>query len=99
MLPCMEMTKEASRAGKPAAARMPEGKGIMETRAHCAYNQTRECFLGLEVRAADLPSAGVGEMISARPLKSGEGVWLTPFRGIPAGSMAAPLDLIYLDND
>jgi hypothetical protein len=71
----------------------------MESRAHCAYNQTRECFLGLEVRAADLPSAGIGELMSARPLKSGEGVWLTPFRGIPAASVPAPLDLIYLDDD
>ena len=95
----MEMTEQASRAGKLAVTRMPEGKGIMETRAHCAYNQTRECFLGLEVRATDLPSAGIGELMSARPLKSGEGVWLAPFRGIPAASMPAPLDLIYLDND
>ena len=71
----------------------------METRAHCAYNQTRECFLGLEVRAADLSSAGIGELMSARPLKSGEGVWLTPFRGIPAAAIPAPLDLIYLDED
>jgi uncharacterized protein len=71
----------------------------MESRAHCAYNQTRECFLGLEVRAADLPSAGIGELMSARPLKSGEGVWLAPFRGIPTASVPAPLDLIYLDND
>lgn len=71
----------------------------METRAHCAYNQTRECFLGLEVRAADLSSAGIGELMAARPLKSGEGVWLTPFRGIPAAAVPAPLDLIYLDSE
>ncbi len=71
----------------------------MEARAHCAYNQTRECFLGLEVRAADLPAAGIGDLMSARPLKSGEGVWLRPFRGIPTASVPAPLDLIYLDNE
>jgi uncharacterized membrane protein (UPF0127 family) len=71
----------------------------MESRTHCAYNQTRECFLGLEVKAADLPSTRVGELMSVRPLKSGEGVWMTPFRGIPAAAMPAPLDLIYLDED
>ncbi|MGD0738503.1 MAG: PilZ domain-containing protein [Terracidiphilus sp.] len=71
----------------------------MESRTHCAYNQTRECFLGLEVKAADLPSTRVGELMSERPLKSGEGVWMTPFRGIPAAAMPAPLDLIYLDED
>jgi uncharacterized membrane protein (UPF0127 family) len=71
----------------------------MELRTHCAYNQTRECFLGLEVKAADLPSTRVGELMSARPLKSGEGVWMTPFRGIPPAAIPAPLDLIYLDED
>jgi len=71
----------------------------MESRTHCAYNQTRECFLGLEVKAADLPSTRVGELIAARPLKSGEGVWMTPFRGIPPAAIPAPLDLIYLDED
>jgi uncharacterized membrane protein (UPF0127 family) len=95
----MGRSEEALSAERMAASRTPEEKGIMESRAHCAYNQTRECFLGLEVRAADLPSAGIGELMSTRPLKSGEGLWLTPFRGIPAAAMPAPLDLIYLDDD
>jgi hypothetical protein len=85
--------------GTESSEHSPERKETMESRAHCAYNQTRECFLGLEVRAADLSSAGIGELISSKPLKSGEGVWLTPFREIPAASVAAPLDLIYLDDD
>ncbi len=97
----MALIEEFSRL---AGERSPGAAGAqaprdMESRAHCAYNQTRECFLGLEVRAADLPTARIGEMMSARPLKSGEGVWLTPFRGIPTASVPAPLDLIYLDGD
>jgi len=32
-------------------------------------------------------------------LKSGEGLWMTPFRGISESGMRAPLDLIYLDED
>jgi uncharacterized protein len=98
----MELMEDASRsAGKQSGhgVQSTDGKGANEARAHCAYNQTRECFLGLEVRAADLPSAGVGELMAARPLKSGEGVWMRPFRGIPAGDVPAPLDLIYLDDD
>jgi len=87
------------RSRKTTAAAAPEGKGNMESRAHCAYNQTRECFLGLEVRPTDLPSGRIGELMSSRPLKSGEGVWLMPFRGIPAATLPAPLDLIYLDED
>lgn len=81
------------------AAQMAGGREAMVSKPHCAYNQTRECFLGLEVSTADLTSDGLDELLSARPLKSGEGVWLTPFRGIPASSIPAPLDLIYLDDD
>ena len=97
----LERFEEAAEAqrGRGAAAQPSRNKRTMESRTHCAYNQTRECFLGLEVKAADLPSTRVGELMSARPLKSGEGVWMTPFRGIPAAAMPAPLDLIYLDEE
>jgi uncharacterized membrane protein (UPF0127 family) len=97
----LERFEEAAgtRRAKGAAAQLSRDKRTMELRTHCAYNQTRECFLGLEVKAADLPSARVGELMSERPLKSGEGVWMTPFRGIPAAAIPAPLDLIYLDED
>ena len=97
----VERSDEAAEAGRGrgAAAELSRDKRTMESRTHCAYNQTRECFLGLEVKAADLPSTRVGELMSARPLKSGEGVWMTPFRGIPAAAVPAPLDLIYLDED
>ena len=96
----LERFDEAAEAGgrRGAAAQTPRDKRTMESRIHCAYNQTRECFLGLGVKAADLPLARVGELM-ARPLKSGEGVWMTPFRGIPAAAMPLPLDLIYLDEE
>jgi uncharacterized membrane protein (UPF0127 family) len=71
----------------------------MEARIQCAYNQTRECFLGLQVRTADLPVAHLGELMAERPLRSGEGLWMKPYRGIPATTMPAPLDLICLDGE
>lgn len=71
----------------------------MDSRVHCAYNQTRECFLGLEVKAVDLSPLRAGELLLERPLKSGDGVWMKPFRGIPAADVPAPLDLIYLDEN
>ncbi len=82
-----------------AAVLAPEATETMNSQTHCAYNQTRECFLGLEVKVVDLPAMRIGELMTARPLKSGDGVWMKPFRGIPAAEMAAPLDLIYLDAD
>ena len=36
------------------------------TRTHCAYNQTRECFLGLEVTAAELSHARLEERRAER---------------------------------
>ncbi|MGA3010164.1 MAG: hypothetical protein ABSD72_07860 [Terracidiphilus sp.] len=71
----------------------------MESRKLCAYNQTRECFLGLEVAATDLSCADLKVLFKKLTLKSGEGLWMAPFRGIPDTDMQAPLDLIYLDED
>jgi uncharacterized membrane protein (UPF0127 family) len=71
----------------------------MESRKHCAYNQTRECFLGLEVAVADMSFADLKGLIATLALKSGEGLWLAPFRGIPETGILAPFDLIYLDED
>ncbi|MGA9061055.1 MAG: hypothetical protein WB341_05230 [Terracidiphilus sp.] len=70
----------------------------MESQTYCAYNQTRECFLGLKVTSGELTPIQAAERMVERPLKSGEGVWMKPFRGIPAVEMPAPLDLIYLDE-
>ncbi len=99
----MHGTQEAKRifgrTGSDAVVDVPLPRGTMESRTHCAYNQTRECFLGLEVTAADLSYAGIVELMSTMTLRSGEGLWIVPFRGIPTAGLPAPLDLIYLDED
>jgi hypothetical protein len=77
----------------------PGTGGRIESRKHCAYNQTRECFLGLEVSAADLTGVNFKDRIATLALNSGEGLWMVPFRGIPESGMRAPIDLIYLDED
>jgi hypothetical protein len=71
----------------------------MELQRLCAYNQTRECFLGLEVASADLSLAELKVLLGKIALKSGEGLWMEPFRGIPDTTMRVPLDLLYLDAD
>jgi uncharacterized membrane protein (UPF0127 family) len=70
----------------------------MELQRLCAYNQTRECFLGLEVSVADVAPAVLKSLFRKISLKSGEGLWITPFRGMPETDMRAPLDLIYMDD-
>jgi hypothetical protein len=71
----------------------------METPKLCAYNQTRECFLGLEVAEADVSFDGLRDILATLALQSGEGLWMSPFRGIPDKGISAPLDLVYLDAD
>jgi hypothetical protein len=83
----------------PAAGYLSEAGGNMESRKLCAYNQTRECFLGLEVDGADLSLAKLKDRIASLALKSGEGLWLSPFRGLPEWGIRVPLDLLYLDRD
>ncbi len=75
-----------------------ERKVLMESRNHCAYNQTRECFLGLEVAQAEATLDELRERMERLELKSGEGLWLHPFHGIPDTGVQFPLDLLYLDS-
>jgi uncharacterized membrane protein (UPF0127 family) len=71
----------------------------MEARTHCAYNQTRECFLGLDVAPADLSPTALAEKMKSLLLRSGQGLWVAPFRGLLICEVPAPFDLIYLDDD
>lgn len=68
-------------------------------RSHCAYNQTREVFLGLDVTASELSYAELEDRLAEREFRSGEGLWLNPFHGIPMTGLLSPLDLIYLDEE
>ncbi|MGO8758986.1 MAG: PilZ domain-containing protein [Terracidiphilus sp.] len=82
---------------QPSAGQASEVSGLMEARTLCAYNQTRECFLGLKVKVGDVSAKHAAELMEL-PLKSGEGVWMNPFHGLPPVGIPAPLDLIYLDE-
>jgi len=62
----------------PAARYSPRAGGSMESQKLCAYNQTRECFLGLEVTAADLSYSNVKTRMATLSFKSGEGLWMVP---------------------
>jgi len=83
----------------PVAGFSLQAGGCMESRRLCAYNQTRECFLGLEVVATNLASEELKEQLAKLALKSGEGLWMNPFKGMPETDMRTPLDLIYMDQD
>jgi uncharacterized protein len=73
--------------------------GLINTRRYCVYNQTRECFLGLEVSAADTMLSRLRGLIGRWSLRSGRGIWVVPSQGIHTLGVFFPLDLIYLDAD
>ncbi len=65
----------------------------------CVYNQTRECFLGFRVVAADTWWTRVRGLIGRWRLRSDEGIWVVPSNGVHTLGVLFPLDLIYLDED
>ena len=71
----------------------------MERRTYCVYNETRECFLGLRITAADTTFARLRGLIGRLKLKSDEGIWVVPSSGVHTLGVLFPLDLIYLDKD
>ena len=82
-----------------AAGYLPGMQGSAESRKCCAYNQTKQRFLGLDIDAGDFTPASLDDRLPALTPKSGAGLWLLPFRGISAASVRFPLDLVYLDSD
>jgi uncharacterized protein len=70
----------------------------MERKTYCVYNQTRESFLSLNVKAADTILSRLKGLIGRLKLRSDEGVWIVPSRGVHTLGLFFPLDLIYLDE-
>jgi PilZ domain-containing protein len=83
----------------PVAGFSPDSQGYTDTRKQCAYNQTRERFLGLDIDAGDFAVASLDDRMPALTPKSGAGLWLVPFKGVSPTSVHIPLDLAYLDRN
>src|SRR3569833_1333213 len=71
----------------------------MDSRKFCVYNETRESFLSLGVVVADSAARQLKVMLEDFPVQSDSGLWLNPFRGVPATKGVSPLDLVYLDDE
>ena len=67
-------------------------------RALCAFNCTRESFLGMSVTPADTLLRRLRGLLSCERLKSGDGLWMTPLPRIRTVSTLFPIDLICLDG-
>lgn len=71
----------------------------VESKNCCAYNETRKCILGVEIASGDFSPVTLAERLPMLTAKSGAGLWMNPFRGIPEIDVSVPLDLLYLDPD
>jgi uncharacterized protein len=71
----------------------------MKSKSYCVYNQTRESFLSLDVTAADTIFSRLKGLIGRLKLRSDEGIWVVPSRGVHTLGLLFPLDLIYLDEN
>lgn len=74
-------------------------EGLIESRQHCAYNQTKECFLGFEGVAGDFSSVSIAEWIPTITPGSEAGIWIVPSSRIPDTVVNVELDLVYLDEN
>lgn len=72
---------------------------MSQMKIYCVYNQTRECFLSLNVRAADTVLSRLKGLIGKFKLRSDEGLWVVPSQGVHTIGLLFPLDLIYLDEN
>jgi|WetSurMetagenome_2_1015567.scaffolds.fasta_scaffold12355_6 hypothetical protein len=77
----------------------PRMENGVESRNFCAYSETRKCILGVEIASGDFSAITLAERLPMLTAKSGAGLWMNPFRGLPEIDVSVPLDLLYLDSD
>lgn len=93
---------------RESVVRMPEQASLterlsgcesdLEASRCCAYNQTRERFVCVDVEAADFSAASLSSRLPALTPSCSAALWILPFRGISATSVRVPIDLVYLDR-
>jgi uncharacterized membrane protein (UPF0127 family) len=68
-------------------------------RTFCAFNVTRQAFINLGVSVADTTLTRLRGLLGRMRLRTNEGLWMVPSRGIHTFGLMFPVDLIYLDQD
>ncbi|MFN7998309.1 MAG: DUF192 domain-containing protein [Bryobacteraceae bacterium] len=61
------------------------------------FNETRQCFLSLNVAAADTHLSRLRGLLGRMKLRRDEGIWVAPSQGIHTIGMLFPIDVVYLD--
>jgi len=64
-----------------------------------AYNVTRQSFINLGVTVADTLLARLRGLLGKMRLRSDEGIWVIPSRGIHTVGLMFSIDVVYLDSE
>jgi uncharacterized membrane protein (UPF0127 family) len=67
-------------------------------KTYCVFNRTRESFLSLGVTLTDTHLGRLRGLAGKLRLKSDEGIWVVPSKGVHTIGVLFPIDLIYLDG-
>ncbi|MGA8727845.1 MAG: hypothetical protein WB608_03775 [Terracidiphilus sp.] len=63
------------------------------------YNRAREDILSLGITVVDTTVEPLKKLIEDLAVGAGNGIWLTPYRGIPSAPGLPPFDVVYLDEN
>lgn len=69
----------------------------MGSETRYVFNETRQCFLSLNVGLADTHLSRLRGLLGRMKLRRDDGLWVTPSQGIHTIGMMFPIDVIYLD--
>jgi len=61
------------------------------------FNETRQCFLSLNVGLADTHLSRLRGLLGRMKLRRDDGIWVAPSQGIHTIGMLFPIDVVYLD--
>jgi uncharacterized protein len=62
-----------------------------------AFNVSKQAFINLGVKIADTPLTRLRGLIGKLKMRSDEGIWIVPSRGIHTIGLLFAVDIIYLD--
>ena len=65
---------------------------------YCVFNQSRQSFLHLGVARADTSFRRLRGLLGRWSLRSDEGLWVIPSRGIHTVGLFFQIDVVYLDE-
>jgi len=77
----------------------PVEEGATVPKIWYVFNASRQAFISLGVTVADSPLSRLRGLLGKMTLRSDEGLWIVPSRGIHTIGLMFPIDVIYLDSD